>query len=550
MQQHPPQQQMQQQRAAPPAQKPKKKEAAPKAPPAPKATPVGAPPLRNPAAPWSKSGNAAEKTMADIQQEQEMERKSGKSSGGFPKPSATDQKKKKEERKPKGQRAGKENESLEKDKSHNDPYPRGCFWHMAGKFPRIEQKPECMSFSEIVNIFKMQMYPLRTNDVRRDDYYFDEALARQRARLVAGMEPLPLGACEGMGEGLAVVPGLGGRPGGSASKALSASGKEAVRTLRLKEKARSWQNSSNALGRFQKSSVRRPRELMDLSKGGAAAAGDKANSNDVVQASQKVAKGVIAKAAECLVAPRWSIRASIDAGFDSVLRLEDLTLALEQGTVTAAPSLDKKIVGHSPVMPTREALLGDRSKALATLARVLCLASADTKRPGAWTMDAARLTDMAKVAKARKMLCRALRWIDQGQSRAFLLGALGKMKDLCARGNPEAVAQAKTLRESKQLWWESMLDERLSQALVGCTAAAIGNGGNVDPTVPVAALKAFLDAYNDKAAVRGLMETRGVSMVVQAIAMHGQQLSACCGNPQVQGAWMEQYNRFVSTMAA
>ena len=37
------------------------------------------------------------------------------------------------------------------------------------------------------------------------------------------------GACEGMGEGLAVVPGLGGRPGGSASKALSAGEKEAVR---------------------------------------------------------------------------------------------------------------------------------------------------------------------------------------------------------------------------------------------------------------------------------------------------------------------------------
>ena len=37
------------------------------------------------------------------------------------------------------------------------------------------------------------------------------------------------GACEGMGEGLAIVPGLGGRPGGSASKALSAGEKEAVR---------------------------------------------------------------------------------------------------------------------------------------------------------------------------------------------------------------------------------------------------------------------------------------------------------------------------------
>ena len=95
-----------------------------------------------------------------------------------------------------------------------------------------------------------------------------------------------------------------------------------------------------------------------------------------------------------------------------------------------------------------------------------------------------------------------------------------------------------------------MLDERLSQALVGCTAAAIGNGPNVDPTIPVAALKAFLDTYNDKSAVRQLMETRGVSMVIQAIAMHGQQLSACCGNAQVQGAWIEQYNRFVSTMAS
>jgi hypothetical protein len=31
-----------------------------------------------------------------------------------------------------------------------------------------------------------------------------------------------------MGEGLAIVPGLGGRPGGSASKALTASEKEAV----------------------------------------------------------------------------------------------------------------------------------------------------------------------------------------------------------------------------------------------------------------------------------------------------------------------------------
>ena len=41
--------------------------------------------------------------------------------------------------------------------------------------------------------------------------------------------PPHAGACEGMGEGLAIVPGLGGRPGGSASKALSAGEKEAVR---------------------------------------------------------------------------------------------------------------------------------------------------------------------------------------------------------------------------------------------------------------------------------------------------------------------------------
>ena len=53
--------------------------------------------------------------------------------------------------------------------------------------------PECMDYSEINLIMKMQFFPLRTNDVRRDDYYFDEAMARHRARLVSGMQPQPLG---------------------------------------------------------------------------------------------------------------------------------------------------------------------------------------------------------------------------------------------------------------------------------------------------------------------------------------------------------------------
>lgn len=81
----------------------------------------------------------------------------------------------------------------DKSLSHNDPNPRGCFWHLAGKFPRIDFSPECMDYSEINLIMKMQFFPLRTNDVRRDDYYFDEAMARHRARLVSGMQPQPLG---------------------------------------------------------------------------------------------------------------------------------------------------------------------------------------------------------------------------------------------------------------------------------------------------------------------------------------------------------------------
>ena len=206
-------------------------------------------------------------------------------------------------------------------------------------------------------------------------------------------------------------------------------------------------------------------------------------------------------------------------------------------------------VEPASVLPTKDALLADREKALATLAGASALVASSE---GVWSSDGERLEPMASVAKARKMLCRALRWLNQGQSKAFLLGAMRLLKEFAARGDPDSVANAKTLRESKELWWESMLDERFCQALVGCATTAIGGGPHTDPTLPIEAMKTFLDAhmsgsYNDR--VKKMMETRGVSMVIQAITMHGQQLSAMCANPQIQGAWMEQYQRFVAIMS-
>ena len=140
---------------------------------------------RNTADPWAAQTEkaAAKKSILDIQKEQELEPK-GKRQGGIhvkdARPMTVNNIK------------SKKNIS-DKSMSHNDPNPRGCFWHLAGKFPRIDFSPECMDYSEINLIMKMQFFPLRTNDVRRDDYYFDEAMARHRARLVSGMQPQPLG---------------------------------------------------------------------------------------------------------------------------------------------------------------------------------------------------------------------------------------------------------------------------------------------------------------------------------------------------------------------
>ena len=595
-------------------------------------------PTRNVSDPWKASQSSKKKSILDIQKEQELEPKTKKSifNDGSNNNNNKNKKKNNDIKKKKFNNNNINNKnSKRKDDStdYKDPYPRGIFWHLAGKFPRIDFNPECMDYSELNLIMKMQFFPLRSNDVRRDDYYFDEALARHRARLVSGMQPQPLGACEGMGEGLAVVPGLGGRPGGSASKALSAGEKEAVRTLRLKEKATKWQQSNKSLGRFQKSSVRRPRELMDLStttsssnstskeeeNGGATEEegeevkttnGDDGGKKDdeagktttttghdalknkaakgkmTVEKSQKVAKGIVHE--KCLAAPRWSLRKSIDEGFDSILRLEDLSLALDQGTMTTMTSDDivasssttskddnktttttKKKANEggkknstnkkntkvlTPVLPTEQALLDQRQIALDTLTKVICIVKKKNKNGNDdYHLDVARMKDMVKINKCRKLLCRALQWLDQQKSRVFLIGIMPILQDFIGRGSPEALANATTLRDKKEKWWDSMLDERLSQAICNCIVIAIGGGPNgtqVDPTLPIECLKEFLNRGNKN--VKQTLEKRGVSIVIQAIVMHGQtfmQQSQFFGNVNLQQQWVQEYNKFVQIMS-
>ena len=105
------------------------------------------------------------------------------------------------------------------------------------------------------------------------------------------------------------------------------------------------------------------------------------------------------------------MRKDIDAGFDAILRLEDLSLALDQGTMTTmtnedtvSPSFrkvgkrengkfaksssiraDQKIL--TPVLPTEKALLQERSAAMELLTSVICLRQEGSN----FTLDATRM---------------------------------------------------------------------------------------------------------------------------------------------------------------
>lgn len=291
----------------------------------------------------------------------------------------------------------------------------------------------------------------------------------------------------------------------------------------------------------------------------------------IVEKSQKVAQGIVHK--KCLAELRWGLRKDIDDGFDSILRLEDLSLALDQGTMTTMTSEDivtssssktgKKSKANNkngaskspkvltPVLPTEKALLNEREIALGVLTRVICLSKQNDSTD--YQFKISRMKDMVKVNKCRKLLCRALQWLDQHKSRVFLIGIMPILQDFIGRGSPEALVNAKTLRDKKEKWWDSMLDERLSQAICNCIVIAIGGGPNgttVDPTLPIECLKQFLNRGNKN--VKQTLEKRGVSIVIQAIVMHGQtfmQQSKFFGNVSLQEQWVKEYNKFVQIMS-
>ena len=295
------------------------------------------------------------------------------------------------------------------------------------------------------------------------------------------------------------------------------------------------------------------------------------NGKKTVESSQTVARGIIYE--KCLAAPRWSLRKDIDAGFDAILRLEDLSLALDQGTMTTmtnedtvSPSFrkvgkrengkfaksssiraDQKIL--TPVLPTEKALLQERSAAMELLTSVICLRQEGSN----FTLDATRMKEMIKINKCRKLLCRALQWLNQHQARSFLIGIMPNLQDFVGRGSPKDLLHANTLREKKEKWWDSMLDERLSQALCNCMVTAIGGGADrttVDPTLPIECLRTFLNRGNKN--IKQALEKRGVSMVAQAIVVHGQtfmQQSNFFGNTNLQQQWTEEYNKFVHIMS-
>ena len=160
---------------------------------------------------------------------------------------------------------------------------------------------------------------------------------------------------------------------------------------------------------------------------------------------------------------------------------------------------------------------------------------------------------MIKINKCRKLLCRALQWLNQHQARSFLIGIMPNLQDFVGRGSPKDLLHANTLREKKEKWWDSMLDERLSQALCNCMVTAIGGGAGrttVDPTLPIECLRTFLNRGNKN--IKQALEKRGVSMVAQAIVVHGQtfmQQSNFFGNTNLQQQWTEEYNKFVHIMS-
>lgn len=289
-----------------------------------------------------------------------------------------------------------------------------------------------------------------------------------------------------------------------------------------------------------------------------------------VESSQTVARGIVYE--KCLAAPRWRLRKDIDAAFDAILRLEDLSLALDQGTMTtmtnddiitaSSKKVEKRKNGKfdrssmdagqkilTPVLPTEKALLQERSVAMESLASIICLRQEGSD----FVFDATRMKEMIKINKCRKLLCRALQWLNQNQARSFLIGIMPNLEDFVGRGSPKDLQHASTLREKKEKWWDSMLDERLSQSLCNCMVTAIGDGTGrttADPTLPIECLKAFLNHGNKN--IKQTLEKRGVSMVAQAIVVHGQTLmqqSNFFGNTKLQQQWEEEYNKFVHIMS-
>jgi len=378
---------------------------------------------------------------------------------------------------------------------------------------------------------------------------------------MTGQPLLPLGAYEGMGaEGhssrLGVRPGTkdpapSGKVGGSrARKAraqLSSGHREVISVQRLREKARTFQKESKTLGRHVKSSVRAPRQLLDMGaslptsdgQGEDAPSVDKKTSESKGAQESKTAADEVAQikrsssVTKPISAPHWQVRQAINKSRRLVLKIMSLNAALMQSGQkdTQAPE-------------TRQSLTDE-------LARTIGLEVKPNAPPGApvlWSVQSDVFKQIVSSTKGRRLICRAIPVLAAAHVAGLIVGSMSILGMLVAAGDPAQIQAAATLQLQKEAWWRAVLDERIAELIVRGLATATTPGPEMCPVDLLIPCLGQLMSNHDSKTLKELVASRGGAIVVQELIRRGQQFCGTSPNGQMAAQWGDLYNRFVAAV--
>ncbi|OQR82642.1 hypothetical protein ACHHYP_15724 [Achlya hypogyna] len=346
---------------------------------------------------------------------------------------------------------------------------------------------QVMTPRDIHFVVQQELKQIRSSDPFSDDYYFHNYMVkRDRARQQAlpGQPPLPL-------------------PSWKLEHVKSFDPRDASRF----NKSRTWESENHVLGRTAKTSLYRPRELLNLHK-----TADTETPKDVT-AVEVLTREDEALAGSVFRNDTWAKRQRIDAGIVHLLALQDARHLLDARRINVQQFHQMDPAQMDP------ALLELRER---TTRLLLDLAGVLGVPPGAPHCDRSTLEAVLAVAKGKKLVCRALpllhpaaRFVLFPHLVEYMLAQTQRIAD----GSDEA-------------------DDRLAQTLVVTM---------MYHSVPADVLTTALALALDRQSLSSLslvLHHRARAELLQALLQKGG--TTCATAPEdVKATWMKYQDRFV-----